>query len=193
MSQDNFIKDGTGRGYLTRVDADNRLRTFSATRTEYDQATVDGEAFNVNTELFAVNVTTELPVLYLKNNEPRDIVLPAWFIGVDQGTLGAQNGLWRAYLSPTGVTGGNDVPPVNRRAGSARAFSLEVKRLPTWTPSGTPALYQTQTLNSRVFGNIFLCIPAGQSIITTVEFPTATTPFNMYTGVTGYVIEVGSL
>lgn len=193
MSTDNFIKDGTGRGYLTRVDLDNRLRTFGVTRTEFDQATVDGEAFNLNTELFAVSVTTELPVLYLKNNEARDIIVPAWFIGVDQGTLGAQNGLWRAYFSPNNVTGGTAISAVNRRSGSARSFALDARRLPTWTPTGAPVLYQTQTLNSRVFGSVFLCVPAGQSIITTVEFPTATTPFNMYTGFTGYVIEEGSL
>lgn len=193
MSTDNFIKDGTGRGYLTRVDLDNRLRTFGVTRTEFDQATVDGEAFNLNTELFAVSVTTELPVLYLKNNEARDIIVPAWFIGVDQGTLGAQNGLWRAYFSPNNVTGGTAISAVNRRSGSARSFALDARRLPTWTPTGAPVLYQTQTLNSRVFGSVFLCVPAGQSIITTVEFPTATPGFNMYTGFTGYVIEEGSL
>lgn len=189
----NIITDGTGKSFMARVDGENRLRTFAMTRTEYDQATVDGEAFNINTELFAVNTNAELPVLYVKNNEPRDLVLAAWFIGVDQGTLGAANGLWRAYPSPTSVSGGSDVPVVNRRMGAARSFVLDSKLLPTWTPTGTPVLYQTQTLNSRVFGNIFLVVPAGQSIITSVEFSTATTPFNMYTGFTGYIIEEGSL
>ena len=186
------IIDGTGQGYLARVDSSNRLRTKSVTRSEYNAQNLQGEAFNVNSELISIGANTETNLVYLKNNELRDIILFAWFIGKDQGTLGASNGLIRAYMSPTSVSGGSDITVVNRKAGDPKTWLLDVKKSPTWTPSGTPVLYQTQTLSQRVFGEIYLVIPPGQSIITTCEFSTATTPFKIYQGFTGFLVDEGA-
>ena len=189
MSYNNLIQDGTGQGYLARVDNQKRLRVKAVGRTEYDSQAIAGEAFNINTELLSVGVNTESPLLVLTNNGSRDVVLQGWFIGTDLGTVGANLGLMRTYLNVTGFSGGSAVPIVNRKSGDAFSFSINALSSPTWTPSGTPVLYQTQNLGQRVFGNVFLILPAGQSCAVTAEFSTATTPYDIYTGFTGYLAD----
>ena len=185
----NFIQDGTGKGYRAKVDADNRLRVFNVGATLYERQASRGAAFNINTELLSINSTAETALLYVTSQEEVDVEIVGWFIGTDFGTVGANQGLMRVYQSPTGVTGGTTVPVVNRRAGDPTVFDLTALHTPTWTPSGTPVLYQTHSLPQRVFGTVNLFLPRGAGLIVTCEFSTATTPFSIYTGFTGYIAE----
>ena len=189
MSGSNFLQDGTGKGFRAKVDNGNRLRVFSIGATLYERQAEEGKAFNINTELLSISSTAETPLLYVTSDEPTDIEIVGWFIGTDFGTVGANQGLMRVYQSPTGVTGGTTVPVVNRRAGDPTVFDLTALHTPTWTPSGTPVLYQTHSLPQRVFGTVNLFLPRGAGLIVTCEFSTATTPFSIYTGFTGYIAE----
>lgn len=187
---DNIIKDGTGRGYLAKVDSSQRLRVQSVNRVEYENQSIAGAAFNVNTLLTSVSSTAETPLLILTNNESADIILQAWFVGTDTvGSVGANLGLIRAYFEVTGFSGGTSVPVINRRSGASRSWQLEALKMPTWTPSGNPVLYQTHSIPQRIFGNVFLVLPPGQSVAITSEFSTATTPYSIYGGWTGYLKE----
>jgi hypothetical protein len=188
MSAD-FIKDGTGKGYLAGVDSMNRLETYATTEALFDNRARAGEAFNINTELLSISSTAETPLLYVKNNQQSDIVLVGWFIGTDLGTVGASLGLMRVYGNPIGLSGGSALSALNRRIGDPKVFAIDALSQPTWTPSGTPVLYQTQSLGSRVFGTVNIFVARAQSVVVTCEFATATTPFEIYTGFTGYVEE----
>ena len=184
---DSLILDGTGQGYRAKVDDRNRLRTFSITESAFEEASVRGEAFNINTEFVTVSSTAETPLLRVINNEATDLALVGWFIGTDLGTVGANLGIMRLYGNVSGASGGTEVPVINRRIGDPKDFAIEALKSPTWTPSGTPILYQTQGLGSRVFGTIYLILGKGSSMTVTCEFPTATTPISIYTGFTGYL------
>lgn len=187
MSYQNLIQDGTGRGYLAQVDDTNRLQVRAVQETTYDDSAASGESFNVNTEFVNVTVGTEFPLFYFKNTEPRNVVLVGWFVGIGlQGGTPTESPLLRVYGNPSSVSGGTDVVVTNRRIGSGRVFSFTAKKAPTWTPSGTPTLYQTQAPNSRVFGTVNLVVPPNGSVIVTCQLNGAQTA-NIYTGFTGYV------
>jgi len=190
MSYQNILQDGTGRGYLAKVDSTNRLRTQTINTVEYESQSIAGEAFNINTQLVSINTTSEYPLLITTNNETRDIILQAWFVATDTvGAVGPTLGLIRAYFEVTGFTGGTAVPIINRRSGSSRAWQLEALESPTWTPSGNPVLYQTHGIPQRIFGNVVLALPPGQSVAITTEFAGATIPYSAYAGWTGYLKE----
>ena len=187
------IKDGTGTGNLVQVDGDNRLKVRSITETETEKAVLDGRAFNINTEFLSITTDVEHALLYIKNNENEDLIIAAWFNGTDLGTNGANAGLVRVYYNLTGGTIISDatvVTPVNRNAGSSRTLSADVYsggNAKTFTGQDTPAvLYQTQTVGSRAFGNVFLTLPKGSSLVSTYD-PNGAETINIYAGFQVYV------
>jgi len=199
MSFSNLIQDGTGQGYLAQVDNRNRVRTRAVTESEFDQATLEGEAFNINTLLQTMGAGNSA-LFRLTNNESRSIVLVGWFIGTDGITTSADNPLVAVYGEVTGFSGAETaVPVVNRQVGSARAFSITAAR-PTTYPqtlvgaAAAPVLYQTQGATARTFGNVFITVPSGASVGIELSTTGAGTISGgkIYTGFTGYVAEEGS-
>lgn len=196
MSYANIIQDGTGKGYMAQVDDTNKLSIRGVTESTYDEQGKVGEGFNVNTFFvpFASTGTTETPLLYLTNNESKDIELVNFFVavGLSGGTF-SDNPLFKAYGNPVGtVAGGVNVTLTNRRIGSARTFLLAAKRQDsgtplTWTPTGTPILYQTLTQSNRSFGAVNLHLPPASSIIVTFTSNLAAATVNAYAGFAGFV------
>jgi hypothetical protein len=187
------IEDGTGTGNRAKVE-ENRLYTNALTLGNFENAVLTGNAYNVNTELLTITSDTEHALLYLKNNEDHDIVIESWFIGTDAGTNGANLGIMRAYFDPTGgtiISGGTTTTPVNRKGGDSK--SAEVDALVggqgfTATGVGTAVLYQTQTVSSRVFGNVKLALEPGKSIVITYD-PNGAQTIGIYTGFQFYVTK----
>lgn len=195
MSYQNLIQDGTGRGYLARVDETNRLSVRGVVETTYDNVGKVGEAFNINTQLvpFASTGTTETPLLYVQNLEVSDVELVNLFIavGLSAGVF-SENPLFRAYASPVGVAGGVSVPATNRRIGDPRTFNLNARRQDagtplTWTPAGTPLLYQTLTQSNRSVGAVNLHLPPSGSVIVTLTTNLAASTVSAYAGFAGFL------
>ena len=187
------IKDGTGTGNLVRVDKENKLAVRAVQETEFEKAVLGGRAFNINTEFLTITSDIEHALLYLKNNEDLPLIVAAWFIGTDAGTNGANLGLVRTYYNPTGgtiISGGTDLTAVNRNAGNSRILNADIKSGGqgfTFNGQDTPAvLYQTQTVSSRVFGNVFLVLPKGSSLVATYD-PNGAETIGIYTGFQVYV------
>lgn len=196
MSYQNLIQDGTGRGYLARVDGNNRLAIQGVIETTYDNVGKVGQAFNINTQLvpFVSTGTTETPLLYLQNLEVSDIELVNLFIAIGLSAAGvfSENPLFRAYASPAGVAGGVSLTPTNRRIGDPRTFNLNAKRqdagVPlTWTPAGTPILYQTLTQSNRSAGAVNLHLPPSASVIVTLTTNLAASTVTAYAGFAGFI------
>lgn len=188
----NYIQDGTGKGYLAEVTEHNQLSIAGIADTSYDAASQTGESFNINTEFVSITVGTETPLFYFKNNESNPAVIVGWFIGIGlAGGTATENALLRVYANPTSVSGGLDVTTVNRTIGSGRTFTFDGKKQSGGSPltatlPSVPVLYQTQTASSRVFGNVYLTVPKGNSLIVTCQLNGAQTA-NIYTGFTGFV------
>jgi hypothetical protein len=187
------IEDGTGTGDRAKV-KDSRLYTNSLTLGNFENAVVEGNAYNVNTELLSITTDVEHSLLYLKNNSSNDIVLESWFIGTDIGSNGSTYGLLRAYFDPTGgtiISGGTEIIPVNRKGGDSKLALVDCLKGGegfTATGTGTAVLYQTQSVGSRVFGNIKLSLEPGKSIVVTYE-PNGAEPISIYAGFQFYVTD----
>ena len=190
------IEDGSGQGFSAKIDNQNRLYTRSITETEFDKATIQGDAFNINTEFLTITSGSEVPLLYFKNNEDQDLVIAAWFNGTDAaaGTSTRLN-LLRVYVNPTGgtiISGGSDVIPVNRAIGSSTKLDADIKSGGngfTFTGfSSPPILYQTQPNSARVFGNVQLVVKKGGSLVVTFQ-QYGTTSIDIYTGFQVYKFE----
>lgn len=185
------LEDGTGTGNRAKIQ-DNRVYVNALTLGNFENAVLNGNAYNVNTELLTITSNTEHALLYIKNNENTDIVLESWFIGTDLGTNGVNLGIVRAYFEPTGgtiISGGSSVDVINRKGGDsklAKVTALSGGQGFTATGVGSPVLYQTQSVSSRVFGNIKLSLEAGKSIVITYV-PNGAETIGIYAGFQFYV------
>jgi hypothetical protein len=182
------IEDGSGTGKRAKVDNDLKLNTRAVTESEFDNATLSGKAFNINTEFITVTNATEIPLLYLKNNEQEDLVIAAWFVGTDNAAGSATRlSLLKAYPNPTAgtiITAGNDLEAVNRAIGNTNTLDAVIKSGGdgfTFTANTTPVLYQTQGSSARAFGNVQLCVKKGSSILITSQMY-GLTSLDIYTG-----------
>jgi len=194
------IEDGTGQGFSLKIDSENRALASVKSETFFEDAVGRGNAFNINTEFLAVSASIETPLIYFKNNEDKDIVIAAWFIGTGlSGGSETEKALMRVYPNITTgsiVSAGTDITVVNRKISSAVTFEVDVKKGGDgfWmnpTGSNTPVLYQTQNAASRVFGNVYLVVPKGGSLGVSYE-PNGQQPINIYTGFQGFLLANNS-
>ncbi len=80
-----IIIDGTGKGNQLKIDDNNRARTQAITETETIHAVELGDAYNINTG--SISYTAAGSMLYVKNNEDRDLVVDAIAVGLGNGTV----------------------------------------------------------------------------------------------------------
>lgn len=188
------IQDGTGTKIKAKINQENRLLTQTITETEFDNSTIKGESFNINTEFLTITGNTETPLLYIKNNNDRDLILSAWFIGTDADSGTATRlSLMRVYKNPTSgtlISSGTNITPVNRNFGSSNEFDGVAKKGGDgFTVSGfdaTPVLYQTQGTKQRNFGTVQLALSKGSSVVVTYQ-QYGLTQNDIYTGFQVYL------
>ena len=190
-----MIEDGTGKGFVAQVTSSNLLKVASQTTSAFDEASIVGEAFNVNTLLQTMGAGNTA-LLRVTNNESNPIVLVGWFIGANGLTVTADSPLIAVYGGVTGFSGAETaVPVVNRNVGSARAFNITAARPSTYPQTlvgaaTNPVLYQTQSATGCVFGSVFISVSRGASVgieLTTTGAGTISGG-QIYTGFTGYVV-----
>lgn len=181
-------------GDKAKVDPQGRLLVASTSFTRYEQASEDGRAFNSNTEYVTLTSAGENGVFYMKNTADSDLIIEAWFWGVENLSGGTPTGnpVLRAYFNPTGGTLISEATPVavvNRNGGSSETFEEVI----AYKASGTgktvtgvtdPVLYQLQG-SGRSFGTIRLTLPKNSSIAFTFDLAGYGTA-DVYTGTTGF-------
>ena len=69
-----IIQDGAGTGNRVKVRG-NKLFSHTITEDESLHASENGDAYNINTGTIGLTSTTASGVLYIKNNESRDLVI----------------------------------------------------------------------------------------------------------------------
>lgn len=83
------LRDGTGNNYLQKVDGNNRAATRSVNTPENEQATKNGDSYNINTGLIDLTNAAETPIVYLKNNESVSLHIKAVIFGTWTSTGGS--------------------------------------------------------------------------------------------------------
>ena len=178
-----------------KVDSKGRGLVASTSFTRYEQASADGNAFNVNTEYIrSITSAGDNGILYLKNTSDNEVAIEAWFWGVENLSGGTPTGnpILKAFYNPTGgtlISDANPVNLVNRNAGSSETFGdiVAYKASGTGkTVTGTtdPVLYQLQG-SGRTFGTIFLTLPKNSSVAITIDIAGYATA-DVYAGFTGF-------
>jgi hypothetical protein len=76
------IKDGSGGGYVAKVDSSNRLHTRSVAVPSSDQRGLDGFGFNLNTGHITLTDGSESAVAYFKYTGTKTFHLDAIAVGV---------------------------------------------------------------------------------------------------------------
>ena len=125
-----IIQD-SATGSTAKVSVSNRLQVHSITTSEASTAATEGDGYNINTGLIALTDATESGVLYVKNNENRDLQIE--FIEVilapSTGGLITDSTHVRVYRNPIGgtlITGAIAVSDnQNRNFGTNRTLTAD--------------------------------------------------------------------
>jgi len=119
------INDGTGTGNVARVSG-NRMFTHSVTETEPLHATEVGDAYNINTGTIGLTSTTASDVLYIKNNEARDLVIESLTIGIGSAGTTTDVSSITIVRNPVSVDFSTAVDMnQNRNFGSSRTIAVD--------------------------------------------------------------------
>ncbi len=84
-----MIKDGTGTGFITKVNSLNRLFVDSISTDDAIAANKAGDAYNINSGVINLSDAVDTPVLYLKNTGDPTINISAIAVGIGPTTGGS--------------------------------------------------------------------------------------------------------
>jgi outer membrane protein assembly factor BamB len=182
------IKDGTGDKYRARVDKKKRLHADSVTRTQEELANIEGNAFNINTGVITLTNATETPIMYLKNNDDKDLTIEAIAVGVGPST-GGSGGIPKITIIRNPTTGTtidntNDVDiKSNRNYGSSNQGTniVAYKGATGETMTdGDDHIIFFQNSSGRLFASINEVLPKGTSIGVKFDPQTGNTSQDVY-------------
>lgn len=120
-------EDGTGTGSSQKIDTTNRAWTRTITENEQREATFCGEAFIVGSGLITLTNASQHAMLYLKNNEPRDLVIKAVNITSNKSTGGVECVAFMTVLkSATAMVGGTSSTSNNNNIASSITLAADI-------------------------------------------------------------------
>ena len=190
-----IIKDGTGTGKQVKIDTNNRLHTYSVSIDEGKSSLAVGDAYNWNTGKITLTNAVDTPVIYLKNNENRDLLLD--FIELafkpDTGGSAADQVEITVLRNPTtGTIVSNAVDVAinqNRDFATSNTFTGNVYKGATGNTvtDGTDVLYLFSPTNSRLFLDLPVHLAKGDSIAVTVKPRASNTSMEIYCALVGHL------
>jgi len=191
------IQDGTGKGYLAKVDNENRLFTQSVTTSSQEHASELGLAYNINTGIITLTNATKTPVLYLKNNEDYELVIDTVLYMTGASTGGSGNILVEIVRNPTAgtiISGASAVEMnANRNFGSSRSLSVNAYKGATGSTltDGTKFIESIlATATQRVAVSVgAIIIPKGSSMAIQITPPTGNTSMATEWAISCYLTE----
>jgi hypothetical protein len=123
-----IIEDGTGKGFLCKVDNTNKLEVHSVGLAERGEAIQLGRGFEIGAFPIDFTGTTETAMIYVKNNEASPLVIDAWEFSGAESTGGTSDVcLLKLYQGPTGLTNSTPGGAVNGLFGSSRELSADIE------------------------------------------------------------------
>jgi len=86
-----------------RVDSAGRIASFATSITAAQSAVVRSDSFNLNSGIVVLTDSSEQGILYIKNNESRDLVISTILVSLGPSTNGDINDttIIRLYKNPT--------------------------------------------------------------------------------------------
>ena len=134
-----------------------------------------GQQFQVSTNTVSLTGTTEVPFVYFLCQAGQALSL---FHAQEQFGMNDPSGataiIYRAYLNPTGISGGSTLTPINLRSGDATPSIATVKLSPTATTKGNLIATYTVGWGVSFIETSLVIVDPGTSILFTAQ-PTGTT------------------
>lgn len=181
------IIDGTGSGNRAKVDSSKRLYTNSLSQTIVENASSNGDSYNVNTGLITLTDATDSYVLYFKNEGQNDLQIST--VGYLLGNSTGGSGDLRISISknPTGGTIISDAVDVsineNKNAGSSNQLSALAYSGGTGkTATGGSDFYYTLLAGAArpyIFSTGNIVLPTGSSIAVRIQPQTGNTSMDV--------------
>lgn len=163
-----LIEDGKGTGTKAKVDANNRIHTQTVSESESLHSSEKGDSYNINTGNIAL--TGDGTLIYIKNNENKDLVIEALAFGNDGLGTHSSNPRYTLVRNPTAGDLITDATAVsmnqNRNFGSTKtltADSYKGKVSGTLTGGNDIAILEG-TQDGRDFFTIEFVLPKGASM-----------------------------
>jgi hypothetical protein len=121
------IGDGTGNGYELKVDKTSKAHTRSVSQNEQREAAEEGDAYIVGSGVLTLCSTCQSAMLYLKNNESRDLVVRNVIVHSNGSTNGTECvALLQLQRNPTALAGGASTVAVNNNFGSSNLLTADI-------------------------------------------------------------------
>lgn len=125
-----MIEDGTGKGYIAKVDSDNRLESSSVSLTKIsDISDHKGMAFSAYCRRNIAAADTNEYISYFINNGANIVHVSKIVISAKITT----HGTFEIYVDPTYVSGGDTVIPLNLNRTSSLTSNVAIKHARTTT------------------------------------------------------------
>lgn len=174
-----FIKDGTGTGYLAGVNSDNQLMTRATAVEQRLESSIDGNYYEATTGEITITDALETPMVYIKNTDtdPNNrIVVDRVFVDVWETTGGSGGGTLEYYKNPD-IAGGTDIIPNNSNFGVGDNMVGEFKKSMTTQAdgSGNHFWWNYVSVGSHVIEEGRIVIPPGYSFGINYKAPSGNT------------------
>jgi len=192
------IKDGTGSGYIAKVDNRNRLHTRAVSTDEAFFSLEDGRAFNINTGVIDLSNAVDTPCIYLKNDETQTLVITSVAIGVAASTGGSATIPVEATFirNPTTGTIITSTPTdvdinSNRNFGSSGTLTADVYKGATGDTmtDGENHIFVYLSHSARAFITIHEAVPKGKTFGVKIKAPASNTSLKVYVALICHLIE----
>lgn len=96
----NFIQDGTGKGYLAKITENNRIAVESVAITAEDDSIRIGEGWQISTGPVSFTGAAQSAILYVKNDGPRNFVLDRAVLILGTSTGGTGDWTFQVLRNP---------------------------------------------------------------------------------------------
>lgn len=184
------IRDGTGAGYLSKVDSEGRLHTDAVTRTELQLSANFGKTWNIGTGNLTLTEATSSAVMYLKNTGIRNLHIDLYVVLAKASTGGSGDLIVEILRNPTGgsiLDTPTSITPTNMNFGSAGAPVADIySGVEGDTLTGEEDILRSKTTaDNRLLLGIFTVLPSGSSVGIRLTPPAGNTSMDVET-----VIEV---
>lgn len=176
------ILDGAGTGYKAQVDVNHRLQVRSVSNTQQQEASLNEDSFQIGSGVINLTGVSESALLYVKNNEDRDLIITA--VNVTSNTPTGSTEvvfLAKVYLNGTGLSAGTSASALNNNFGSSTALDANI----------TQGQYAATVTSGVVSGAFYIplkgffntdlawVLPKGTTLALTGTAPAGTTSLNL--------------
>lgn len=189
-----ILEDGTGRGNKCRVNDENKLETFAINQNSANFHNNSGNRYNLNTDDTTITNDGESVLLYIKNNESRELVIDAFVIILGASTGGSGDAKGYIYRNPTLGTIISNATPMsiisNLNYGSSNALTADIFKgaQGSTQTNGVKSLTTIMTAGAtNVISVGDIVLPKGSSVALGITPPAGNTSMNIHVAALCYL------